>query len=56
LEENRQQAFENLNRAMTMGFRNVEHLRKDADLRTLRRDARWKALLKMMERLACSQN
>ena len=38
-------AFENLDKAVAAGFRDTGYLRRDADFRSLRRDARWKALL-----------
>jgi tetratricopeptide (TPR) repeat protein len=45
LERKRNAAFENLDRAITLGFRDIRHLRRDADLRSLRGDARWKPML-----------
>ena len=45
LEGRRNAAFQNLAKAFALGFRDIRHLRRDADLRTLRRDIRWKVLL-----------
>jgi tetratricopeptide (TPR) repeat protein len=48
LEGRKNRAFENLMRAMSLGFRNVDHLRRDADLKSLRRDPRWGTLLRQL--------
>lgn len=39
-------AFKNLELALMHGFHNVGHMQRDPDLRTLRRDNRWKALVR----------
>lgn len=46
LERKPEKAFANLELAMAHGFRDASWLRRDSDLRSLRRDSRWKALLK----------
>ena len=45
-------AFENLEKAVAQGFRDVQHLRRDADLRSLRPDHRWKAIVAKINKLA----
>ena len=45
LEGNREAAFRNLLIAAERGFRDVRHLQRDKDFRSLRRDARWKELI-----------
>jgi Flp pilus assembly protein TadD len=45
LERKQDAAFKNLEKAAAHGFYDLGHLRRDADLRSLRRDARWKATL-----------
>ena len=42
--------------ALSRGFRNIEHMRRDADLRTLRRDARWQTLIATIGNLEESNN
>jgi tetratricopeptide (TPR) repeat protein len=44
LERKPNAAFKNLKKAVARGFRDIQHLRRDADLRSLRRDPRWKAI------------
>jgi tetratricopeptide (TPR) repeat protein len=56
LEGRRNAAFDNLTQALARGFRNVEHLRRDADLRSLRRDARWKTLIQHLGELEYANN
>jgi tetratricopeptide (TPR) repeat protein len=48
LEGKREAAFRNLERAVEHGFKDAAHLRRDPDLRSLRRDGRWKTLLKTL--------
>ena len=45
-------AFGNLEKAVAQGFRDVRHLRHDADFRSLRKDARWKAVVARINELA----
>jgi tetratricopeptide (TPR) repeat protein len=45
LERKPSSAFYNLEKAIAHGFEDVRYLRRDADLKSLRRDARWKAML-----------
>ena len=45
LERKPDAAFRNLAKAIGAGFKEISYLRRDADLRSLRRDARWKAML-----------
>jgi tetratricopeptide (TPR) repeat protein len=45
LEAQRDKAFQRLRQAVRCGFRDLDHLRRDSDLRSLRRDARWTHLL-----------
>ena len=45
LERKRNAAFQNLGKAIALGFEDIGYLRRDADFRSLRRDARWKAML-----------
>ena len=45
LEGKREAAFRNLRMAVERGFRDVAHLQRDKDFRSLRRDARWKELI-----------
>jgi tetratricopeptide (TPR) repeat protein len=45
LENKREAAFKNLDRAVAHGFRDVAYLRRDSDLRSLRKDPRWKRLV-----------
>ena len=49
LERKTEAAFANLDLAIARGFHNVAHLRRDSDLRSLRHDARWKALLRKLD-------
>ncbi len=56
LEGRRDAAFENLMQAVACGFRNLLHMRRDADLRSLRRDARWKTLIKHIGDLEYANN
>jgi superkiller protein 3 len=51
LERKRDAAFENLEKAVARGFRDVPHMRKDPDLRGLRDDARWKAIVSRISEL-----
>jgi Flp pilus assembly protein TadD len=43
--DRRDEAFEELGRAVDLGFLDREHLMEDPDLASLRRDARWPDLL-----------
>jgi tetratricopeptide (TPR) repeat protein len=52
LERNPDAAFKNLEHAVARGFREVQHLRRDADFRSLRKDARWKAIVARINELA----
>jgi tetratricopeptide (TPR) repeat protein len=45
LEGNSDAAFANLNRAIECGFRNLTHLERDEDFRSVREDPRWKEIL-----------
>ena len=45
LEGKRNRAFDHLMQAAACGFRDIGHLRRDNDFRSLRRDARWKTLI-----------
>lgn len=56
LDGNRDAAFKKLREAVVCGFRNITHLRQDSDLRSLRRDARWTALLANIGDLEKSNN
>jgi tetratricopeptide (TPR) repeat protein len=56
LEGKRNVAFKHLMQAVVRGFRDIGHLRQDSDLRSLRRDARWKTLLTTMGDLEKSNN
>jgi tetratricopeptide (TPR) repeat protein len=56
LEAKRNAAFDHLMQAVACGFRDIGHLRQDPDLRSLRRDARWKALFTTISGLAKSNN
>ena len=56
LEGRRNAAFENLMQAVARGFRNLLHMRRDADLRSIRRDVRWKELVKHMGQLEYANN
>jgi len=56
LEGRRNAAFDNLTQALSRGFRNVEHMRRDAALRSLRRDARWKTLIQRIGELENANN
>ena len=56
LEGRRDAAFDNLLEAVERGFRDLGHIRRDADLRSLRRDARWKTLIKQIGDLAYANN
>ena len=56
LEGRRNAAFKHLMQALSRGFRNIEHMRRDADLRTLRRDARWQTLIATIGNLEESNN
>jgi predicted Zn-dependent protease len=44
-------ACEALEAAVRLGYRDLEHMRRDGDLRRLRRDARYAALLERLERI-----
>jgi tetratricopeptide (TPR) repeat protein len=46
LEHKTESALDNLQLAVDHGFHNAAHMRRDSDLRSLRRDARWNALLR----------
>jgi Flp pilus assembly protein TadD len=50
LERRRDAAFKNLERAIAVGFEDSRHLRRDADLRSLRTDARWTTMLATIRR------
>ena len=52
LERKRTAAFQNLEKAVAFGFQDIRHLRRDADLRSLRRDTRWKPILAKISTLA----
>jgi len=56
LEGRRDAAFENLMQAVACGFRNLLHMRRDADLRALRRDVRWKTLITTIGNFEKSNN
>jgi tetratricopeptide (TPR) repeat protein len=56
LEGKRNRAFDHLMQAAACGFRDIGHLRRDSDFRSLRRDKRWKELVDMMARLENSKN
>jgi tetratricopeptide (TPR) repeat protein len=56
LEGKRNVAFKHLMQAVVRGFRDIGHLRQDSDLRSLRRDARWKTLLTTIGDLEKSNN
>jgi tetratricopeptide (TPR) repeat protein len=45
LERKTDAAFANLGLAIVHGFHNAAHLRRDSDLRSLRRDSRWKTFV-----------
>ncbi len=45
-------AFENLEKAVARGFRDIRYLCRDADFRSLRKDARWKAIVARIKELA----
>jgi superkiller protein 3 len=45
LERKRNAAFQNLAKAIAVGFEDIRYLCRDADLRSLRPDARWKAMI-----------
>ena len=42
--------FDVLRKALSLGFRDVEHMQEDADLANLRRDPRWGELLSVLNR------
>jgi len=48
LEGKKNSAFKNLESAIKYGYRRAAHARRDKDLHSLRRDPRWKKVLKMM--------
>jgi hypothetical protein len=52
LERKRDAAFQNLEKAMAVGFQDLSYLRRDTDLRGLRQDARWKPMLKRLDTLS----
>ncbi len=56
LEGKRNAAFQNLMQAVAFGFRQIRHLRRDSDLRSLRRDERWKTLITTIGDLERSNN
>ncbi len=56
LEGKREAAFQHLTLAVELGFRDTGYLQRDKDLRSLRRDARWKELIETMVRLENSKN
>lgn len=43
--EKRKEAFESLDRAVDLGYRDVEHMREDQDLQSLRDDPRFEGLI-----------
>jgi tetratricopeptide (TPR) repeat protein len=45
LEHKPNAAFQNLDKAIALGFGDIRYLSRDADLRSLRHDARWNAML-----------
>ena len=49
-------AFDALMQAVACGFRNITHLRRDADLRPLHRDARWEMVIHTISDMAKSNN
>jgi len=51
LEGKKDAAFKNLQAAITYGYNRAAHARQDKDLRSLRRDRRWKIALKAMKGL-----
>jgi tetratricopeptide (TPR) repeat protein len=52
LERKRNAAFRNLGKAIALGFEDIRYLRRDADFQSLRRDARWNAMLATIRRPA----
>ncbi len=42
-------AFDALKRAIALGYRDLEHMQKDADLENLRNDLRWTDLLSVLK-------
>lgn len=56
LEGRHDSAFRKLEQAVACGFRNIVLLRQDSDLRSLRRDPRWKSLLGSIEDFEKSNN
>jgi len=56
LEGRRDEAFENLMQAVVRGVRDIGYLRRDEDLRSLRRDRRWKTLLTTIRELEKSNS
>ena len=56
LEGKRESAFRHLGKAVERGFRDVGYLRRDKDLRSLRRDVRWKELMDKIVRLENANN
>jgi len=52
LEHKPDAAFKNLEKAVALGVRHVRHLHRDPDLRYLRADVRWKALVAKVNELA----
>jgi tetratricopeptide (TPR) repeat protein len=56
LEGKREAAFEHLMQAVVCGFKDVGYLLKDADFRSLRRDARWKKLIQHIRDLEYANN
>jgi len=52
LERKRDAAFQNLGKAIALGFEDAAYLRRDADFVSLRRDARWKPMLAAVDKPA----
>ena len=45
----REKAFDTLNKSIEMGFDSKEQLEKDTDLESLRSDSRWKAVVEKLK-------
>lgn len=55
LERKRNAAFQNLGKAIALGFEDAGYLRRDDDFRSLRPDTRWKAMLATIRKRAKRQ-
>lgn len=51
LEENREAAFRNLNRAVDCGFRDDAYLIQDSDFQSVREDPRWNLIVEKIEEI-----